>query len=111
MSQSQLLVKVTQAKPVNGKETYIISTQTFKFQLCIPNEDEHEDRNYYDAVTELKQSVLNGHEKLLQLIDNIAKSSDNYPMEGLRLKLKGQADELEQLAFYFRHFWNGCNDV
>ncbi|KAL9615576.1 MAG: hypothetical protein Q9204_008765, partial [Flavoplaca sp. TL-2023a] len=67
--------------------------------LCIPSDDEYD--IYYNEVDDLRQSVLSGHEKLLQLIDNIAKSSDNYPMEGLRLKLKGQADELEQLAIYF----------
>ncbi|KAL9022845.1 MAG: hypothetical protein Q9180_008542 [Flavoplaca navasiana] len=112
MSESQLLVKVTKTEPVDGKETFIISTQTFKFQLCIPNEDEH--GSYYDAMNDVEYSILNGREKVLQLIDSIAKTCDKYPMEGLGLKLKGHADELEQLAFYFLTIrelsQNDCND-
>ncbi|KAL8877392.1 MAG: hypothetical protein Q9198_004588 [Flavoplaca austrocitrina] len=102
MSQSQLLVKVTQANPVDGKETYIISTQTFKYQLCIPNDNnENSLEAYFALIDDTRERIGDGRAKLLRLIDSLPASDDEYVVEDLRLKLQGQAAELEQLAFYF----------
>ncbi|KAL9022857.1 MAG: hypothetical protein Q9180_008532, partial [Flavoplaca navasiana] len=80
----------------------IISTQTFKYQLCIPNDHKKDSLEaYFALIDDIQERIGDGRAKLLRLIDYLPASDDEYIMEDLRLKLQGQAAELGQLASYF----------
>ncbi|KAL8639799.1 MAG: hypothetical protein Q9226_008826 [Calogaya cf. arnoldii] len=91
---------ITKTDPIDGKETFIFSTRTLQYQLCIPPEVKSgEVSAYRKMVADLRYHIEEGHTALAQTLHRLEclsrelASPYKAPMRDLYLKLSAHSDE------------------
>ncbi|KAL8652237.1 MAG: hypothetical protein Q9226_004354 [Calogaya cf. arnoldii] len=109
-------IKIQEAVPVDGNKTFIISTQTFKYQLDVPKDLTPKTRRMYFDLICGKTERINSERNILQrtthlLATNPALTSSRLPgpaslefsstVTELHQKLLHHKEELKALQLYF----------